>query len=306
MNSDSWSYSLSEDEFLSLQNHYQPAAKTRYSDRLFQDYVTLCSAPKILSESLGMMISNFAHKGNEHGFFIIQNIPVDDTYMDTKPSSFSELSLLTIALSAGKPMGHLSHKQGQIIQDLYPKQTDASKQLGSSADELYFHTEDAHMKFNCDIVGLICIRGDTYANTLITNINYHHLDSGTIDELSKSNFTIKSDESFDVDEQLRTSIITQEVDGIRIRFDPLFTQYHTHRAQEAAQKLDTYVISNASSVNLKRGEILLIDNRKAVHGRSKFTPRYDGTDRWIQRAKIYTNARSIPSQYLFNSHVMQS
>jgi L-asparagine oxygenase len=37
------------------------------------------------------------------------------------------------------------------------------------------------------------------------------------------------------------------------------------------------------SHNLKQGEILFVDNRIAVHGRSPFTPNYDGKDRFLIR-----------------------
>jgi alpha-ketoglutarate-dependent taurine dioxygenase len=30
----------------------------------------------------------------------------------------------------------------------------------------------------------------------------------------------------------------------------------------------------------------VLDNRKTVHGRKPFTPRYDGRDRWFQRVYL--------------------
>jgi alpha-ketoglutarate-dependent taurine dioxygenase len=36
-------------------------------------------------------------------------------------------------------------------------------------------------------------------------------------------------------------------------------------------------------VRLDTGDLLVIDNRRAVHARSQFTARFDGTDRWLQR-----------------------
>jgi L-asparagine oxygenase len=41
-------------------------------------------------------------------------------------------------------------------------------------------------------------------------------------------------------------------------------------------------------VILQSGDILVIDNRRAVHGRTPFNPRYDGTDRWLKRALVVT------------------
>jgi len=42
-------------------------------------------------------------------------------------------------------------------------------------------------------------------------------------------------------------------------------------------------------VVLDDGDLLVIDNDRAVHGRTAFTPRYDGTDRWLRRALVVTS-----------------
>jgi L-asparagine oxygenase len=34
---------------------------------------------------------------------------------------------------------------------------------------------------------------------------------------------------------------------------------------------------------------LIIDNAVAVHGRSPFTPRFDGSDRWLQRTFVISD-----------------
>ncbi|HRE02697.1 MAG TPA: TauD/TfdA family dioxygenase, partial [Ilumatobacteraceae bacterium] len=39
-------------------------------------------------------------------------------------------------------------------------------------------------------------------------------------------------------------------------------------------------------VLLEPGDLLIVDNSMVVHGRSPFTPRFDGTDRWLQRAFV--------------------
>ncbi|WP_042383860.1 TauD/TfdA family dioxygenase [Streptacidiphilus melanogenes] len=48
----------------------------------------------------------------------------------------------------------------------------------------------------------------------------------------------------------------------------------------------------AQSILLGSGDLLLIDNRRSVHGRTAFRPAYDGTDRWIQRVLLL---RRLPS-----------
>jgi hypothetical protein len=42
-------------------------------------------------------------------------------------------------------------------------------------------------------------------------------------------------------------------------------------------------------VVLADGDLLVIDNDHAVHGRTPFIPRYDGTDRWLKRALVVTS-----------------
>ncbi len=44
-----------------------------------------------------------------------------------------------------------------------------------------------------------------------------------------------------------------------------------------------------TSVVLEPGDLLVVDNNVAVHGRSPFSARFDGTDRWLQRAFVVTD-----------------
>ena len=37
---------------------------------------------------------------------------------------------------------------------------------------------------------------------------------------------------------------------------------------------------------LEPGDLLVIDNNVAVHGRTPFVARFDGTDRWLQRTFV--------------------
>ncbi len=39
-------------------------------------------------------------------------------------------------------------------------------------------------------------------------------------------------------------------------------------------------------VKLRPGELLIIDNRRAIHARSGFKAYYDGEDRWLQRIYV--------------------
>jgi hypothetical protein len=42
-------------------------------------------------------------------------------------------------------------------------------------------------------------------------------------------------------------------------------------------------------VVLEAGDLLVVDNNVSVHGRSPYEPRFDGTDRWLQRTFVVSD-----------------
>jgi L-asparagine oxygenase len=58
-------------------------------------------------------------------------------------------------------------------------------------------------------------------------------------------------------------------------------------AQAALERLNRAMHTVHRAVRAERGDLLLVDNRMVVHGRSDFTPRYDGNDRWLRRFYPY-------------------
>ena len=57
-------------------------------------------------------------------------------------------------------------------------------------------------------------------------------------------------------------------------------------AQAALDQLGAVVRDRASSIVLEAGDLLVVDNERVVHGRTSFAARFDGTDRWLQRAFV--------------------
>jgi hypothetical protein len=79
-------------------------------------------------------------------------------------------------------------------------------------------------------------------------------------------------------------------DGLCMRYDPYYSKLPADDAEPAF--LDAYTALGAAldacgrTLPISAGDILIIDNDVTVHGRSSFTPRYDGTDRWLKRLLI--------------------
>jgi L-asparagine oxygenase len=61
------------------------------------------------------------------------------------------------------------------------------------------------------------------------------------------------------------------------------TEPLTTPAQLAFDELRTAMTSCLTGAVLTPGDLLVVDNRAAVHGRTAFSARYDGGDRWLRR-----------------------
>ncbi|MCX4670993.1 TauD/TfdA family dioxygenase [Streptomyces sp. NBC_01381] len=62
-------------------------------------------------------------------------------------------------------------------------------------------------------------------------------------------------------------------------------------AAAALERLRDAFVEASTSVPLRSGEMVFVDNRLAIHGRSAFTPRYDGQDRWLHRTFVLLDNR---------------
>jgi alpha-ketoglutarate-dependent taurine dioxygenase len=67
-------------------------------------------------------------------------------------------------------------------------------------------------------------------------------------------------------------------------------------ADDALRTLSAAVADHAESIVLEPGDLLVVDNHAAVHGRTSFTPRFDGTDRWLQRTFVVEDLAASASE----------
>jgi hypothetical protein len=73
------------------------------------------------------------------------------------------------------------------------------------------------------------------------------------------------------------------------------------QAERALQEMREAVNSSTKEVVLKTGDLLVINNDCTVHGRKPFQPRYDGTDRWVQRMLVI---RDMPPAEHVDGHMI--
>ncbi len=181
-----------------------------------------------------------------------------------------------------------------------PPPTTPARQTSTSSDvELEFHTETAFHPHKPRYLLLLCLRGDPRAETLLCSIPQviDQLPLGVRQVLREPRFRTGVDESFghlhrshDGSHPRALGHLVPVLSGTAARptstFDADLMVGVDDEARDALEALRQAIRSDHVGVTLRTGDLLVIDNAVAVHGRSSFAARFDGTDRWIQRTFV--------------------
>jgi L-asparagine oxygenase len=244
---------------------------------------------------------------NYLGVLIVSDLEIGElppTPLSTSFEKFdftSEATLLAIAQCFGEPVGYAPEMQGHIVQDIFPIPGRETEQISTSSETLLLlHTESSFHPHRPKYLFLLCLRGDENAKTVYVPIRsvLNKLDKETLQILRRDEFTFEIDASFLEGGAKATTLTMPILSGTDLEFnftyDEYFTKATTPEAWVALQKLKDEIQNNVQYHTLKAGQMMVIDNERVIHGRTSFTPRYDGTDRWLQRTSVVTDlSRSV-------------
>lgn len=207
-------------------------------------------------------------------------------------------SLLRFADDIGRAVGYDREQDGRLIQDIFPVRSSEHDQVSTSSKVMLgSHTETAFHPHKPKYVVLLCLRGDQHAATTYADVRdiVPRLSAEQLAVLATNEFVTTIDPSFmsngEPDAEVRIVPLTSTVRGWTLVYDELLMRGTTPRAQAALNALHRAVKEATQYVVLVAGDLLVIDNDRAVHGRTPFTPRYDGTDRWLKRSLVM---RALP------------
>jgi len=263
----------------------------------------------ILPEKLKLALINFIgssdlEKNNsDMGFLLIKNvdltnfvIPETPTCNNEKIGEKTELARIQSMLISfiGEMISYEAEGYGRLFQDVVPIKSMENVQMSvSSKFELEIHTEQAFSKLKPDILCLGCLKGDINALTYILPVKkiLECLSSEEIDMLFKPLWKIGVDLSFKlngikfVEGDIRgpIPILYGSKEMPTLIFDQDLMEGITPESQNMIKKIVNIYYKCRIEYSLKLGEIILINNNKATHGRSSFIAKYDGTDRFLIR-----------------------
>jgi L-asparagine oxygenase len=261
-------------------------------------------AARLLPEALYEGLVGFADAPGSTGAVLFRGLPVGVVPpTPLRPGSapkdrVSETVLLAAARVLGQPVGYQPEHGGNVVQDLSPTPDAVGKQVStSSGGTLMFHTETAFHQHKPRYLLLLCLRGDPegVARTTLASIRelVGLLPLGVRRVLHEPRFRTAADESFVGARPTRVGrpvpVLSGTWDEPFLTFDADLMIGADEEAEAALAELRTLVDERHTGVVLGTGDLLVIDNLLAVHGRSPFTARFDGTDRWLQRAFVVSD-----------------
>jgi len=258
------------------------------------------------------LLQDFAKKGTPTGFILFKNISFDN-FAPSLPFPISmnfprtpdnnnkvgETTMLARVQSIlinviGEMISYEAEGDGRLFQDIVPvkKMENEQTSVGSNT-ELEIHTEQAFSKLRPDILSLSCIRGDLLAQTYILPVNYilENMNECEREILRLPfwktgvdlSFKLNGDDFIEGDIRGPFPIIYGDVEDPKILFDQDLMFGTTDDSNFLIKKITDIYYKYRNQHNLQSGEIILIDNLRAVHGRSPFYPKYDGNDRFLIR-----------------------
>jgi hypothetical protein len=258
---------------------------------------------KSIPENIKQILNTFSKYGNKKGFLLIKNIPINNFEIIKTPESnnlhIGETTYLAkiqaiIMNYIGDMIGYEAECNGNLFQDIVPVKNMENNQTSvGSNTELEIHTEQAFSNLRPDILSLACLRGDEKALTYILPVNtiIENLTSDEINLLYKPlwktgvdlSFKLNGHEFIEGDIRGPISILNEFIDDPKLIFDQDLMEGTTEESKNLIKKIVNIYYKHRICHNLKPGEIILIDNNRAVHGRSSFFPIYDGNDRFLIR-----------------------
>lgn len=247
-------------------------------------------------------IKKILDKLPEEGYIIFSNINQDNQIPLTPTENSQNIGSQTkLAKLQGIIMSYISHLVGyegecggSLFQDIIPvKKTEQMQISTGSRNELEVHTEQAFSLYRPDYISLACLRGSTDAITYLLDIEEikKHLTEREYNMLWLPLWMIGIDASFllkEIEEKKQVRgpfpMLSKKENKTYFIFDKDLMRGITEESNELIDKITKIYENNRLGYCLQAGEIMIIDNRRIIHGRSSFCPKYDGTDRFLVRS----------------------
>lgn len=236
------------------------------------------------------------------GAAILRGGGVDDRAVGATPPHYDppyptdasvqlDFYLTLIASCLGGPIAWSNLQGGRLVHNVLPVPGDETEKSGTSSQSvLELHTEDAAHPARADYLILLCVRNDDKVPTVYTSLSDAGLDPAMVPVLFQPRFIMRSepDHAATLGEIQQVSVLFGHPASPYLAYDGYYLDAAADdpTARRALSHLTERLEAAATDVLLHPGDLVIVDNFRAVHGRRPFTPRYDGRDRWLKRIHV--------------------
>lgn len=272
-----------------------------------------------LPEEIRGLLSGFVYDSGPAGAMVVSGV-VTDPGLPPTPTVFgstqrvptlSSAALLLLSQCLGHPVAYREEKSGALVQDVVPVRGRETDQSNAGTVELLMHTENAFHPYRPDCVLLLCVRADpaNQAGLRVASVRRAMplLDERTTEILCQPRFRTSQPPSFGgaVETQLGP-VLRGAPEDPDLCVDFAATKAVDPVAAEALDAFSRAMRAVTHELALRAGDLAIVDNRVAAHGRTSYLPRYDGTDRWLHRTYVRVDFRSSRHLRPDNGHVLDS
>ncbi|WP_419995113.1 TauD/TfdA family dioxygenase [Streptomyces boninensis] len=264
-------------------------------------------ASAMLPRRLLAALRTFRHDPGGDGVLLVRDLPVPpDSALPPTPSvpgsvervPTTAAALVTMAmLQLGEVIAFRNEKTGALVQNVVPVPGQEAQQSNAGSVQLEMHVENAFHENRPDYVGLLCVRGDPGGLARLSTSSIRRALPLVSDRaraiLAAPRFITEPPPSFGTLDGVTPAhaVLNGAQDDPNVLVDFAATHPLDDEAGQAMAELRDAFAAVLSAHEMRAGDLAVVDNRMAVHGRTPFTPRYDGTDRWLQRVYAHLDHR---------------
>lgn len=265
---------------------------------------------------LGTALRQFRSDPGLGGALRVRGLPAERARLTPMERGSVELTatapataLMLCGMALGEVVSFRPEKAGAAVQNVVPVPGFENSQSNAGASVLTLHVENAFHPLRPDYVLLSCLRPDhdEAAGLQVTGVRaaLPLLTDEDRAVLAESRFRTDPPPSFNgIGAAAVHPILTGAADDPDIRVDFNSTVALDGQAAAAMSRLGAAMTAVASTVRLAAGDLVIVDNRLAVHGRTSFCPRYDGRDRWLHRIFVHLDSRRSRGARTGGAHVL--
>ncbi|MEU7559135.1 TauD/TfdA family dioxygenase [Streptomyces eurythermus] len=271
-----------------------------------------------LPERLRRRLRAFRHDPRADGMLLVRNLPSAPALAPTptvqesveRAATPAAGTIALVSSQLGEVIAYRDEKSGALVQNVVPVAGREEQQSNAGSVPLELHVENAFHPYRPDMVALLCLRPDHDGGAGLRVASIRRavalLPHDVRKVLGEERFRTEVPPSFGGPggQAPPHPVLYGDFDDPDVRVDFHATHPEDGQAAEAMTVLRAALDTVTRAVYLRPGDLAIVDNRVTLHGRTHFTPRYDGEDRWLHRTFIHLDHRRSRALRADNGQVL--